>query len=39
LPDQLAAMEAVWMESGALEYAEPLPEENYVDATFASNVE
>jgi len=39
LPEQLAAMERVWMESGALEYAEPLPEENYVDATFASNVE
>ncbi|HLU58211.1 MAG TPA: ABC transporter substrate-binding protein [Pseudonocardia sp.] len=37
LPDQLAAMERMWMEVGALEYEEPVPTETYVDSRFAEN--
>jgi NitT/TauT family transport system substrate-binding protein len=39
LPDQLAGMERVWIESGALEYAEALPQADYVDPTFSENAE
>ncbi|WP_019818969.1 ABC transporter substrate-binding protein [Saccharomonospora saliphila] len=38
LPDQLAAMEQSWMEIGALQYDEPIPQEEYVDTSFADNV-
>ncbi|TFD59792.1 ABC transporter substrate-binding protein [Cryobacterium suzukii] len=37
LPEQLAAMERMWMELGAIVYADPIPEADYVDATFAQN--
>lgn len=36
-PEQLADMERVWMESGALEYESPLDQSQYVDASFAEN--
>lgn len=39
LPEQLATMERVWMEFGALEYAEPLGADAYVDARFAENAD
>jgi NitT/TauT family transport system substrate-binding protein len=35
LPKQLAAMEKVWMDFGAIAYAEPLDSESYVDGSFA----
>lgn len=35
LPDQLAAMEKTWMELGALDYSTPIPQDKYVDASFA----
>lgn len=35
LPEQLAKMESVWMEFGALEYAEALDPAAYVDGSFA----
>ncbi len=38
LPDQLAAMERTWMELGALEYDQPIPQEEYVNPTFSDNV-
>jgi len=38
LPDQLAAMERIWMQAGALEYDTPIPPEQYVDSTFADHV-
>jgi NitT/TauT family transport system substrate-binding protein len=38
LPDQLAAMERIWMQVGALDYDTPLPQADYIDATFATNV-
>lgn len=37
LPEQLADMESMWMHSGALEYAQSLPQDTYVDASFAEN--
>lgn len=37
LPEQLAAMERMWMELGSIEYTTPIPEADYVDATFAQN--
>jgi NitT/TauT family transport system substrate-binding protein len=37
LPDQLATMEQTWMQLGALDYAEPLPQDSYVDASFAES--
>ena len=37
LPEQLAAMQKVWMEFGAIEYEEPLDTEDYMDATFSEN--
>jgi NitT/TauT family transport system substrate-binding protein len=37
LPDQLAAMEKAWMELGALDYAEPLASDEYVDTSFAES--
>ncbi len=39
LPDQLATMEQTWMELGALEYDQPLPQEEYVNTTFSDNVD
>lgn len=39
LPEQLAGMERVWMEAGALEYTEALPEADYVDPSFSENAE
>ncbi|WP_164701885.1 ABC transporter substrate-binding protein [Modestobacter sp. KNN46-3] len=39
LPDQLTAMERIWMEGGALEYEEALPESDYIDASFAEAAE
>ncbi|MGO1412221.1 MAG: hypothetical protein ACTHU7_12390 [Microbacterium sp.] len=38
LPDQLATMERVWLELGALEYDEPLDPELYVDTSFSDNL-
>jgi NitT/TauT family transport system substrate-binding protein len=38
LPDQLAAMERMWMQVGALEYDTPVPQTDYVDPAFAANV-
>ncbi|GAA3752195.1 ABC transporter substrate-binding protein [Microbacterium kribbense] len=38
LPDQLAGMEKVWMEFGALKYDTALDPSTYVDTTFAKNV-
>lgn len=35
LPDQLTGMEQVWLDSGALNYDEPLGEDNYIDSSFA----
>ncbi|MFF2823382.1 ABC transporter substrate-binding protein [Arthrobacter koreensis] len=37
LPEQLKGMEAVWMESGAIEYAESIEQDAYIDASFAEN--
>ncbi|WP_051473147.1 ABC transporter substrate-binding protein [Saccharomonospora piscinae] len=37
LPEQLAAMEQTWMETGSLDYDEPLPQEQYLDGSFAEN--
>lgn len=37
LPEQLKGMEAVWMESGAIEYAESIERDAYIDASFAEN--
>lgn len=37
LPEQLAAMERMWMQVGALEYDTPLPQDQYVDTRFAAN--
>jgi NitT/TauT family transport system substrate-binding protein len=39
LPEQLTAMERVWMDFGALEYDEALDSEQYVDARFSENAE
>lgn len=39
LPDQLTAMESVWLEYGALTYDDPLDAEEYIDATFAEAVD
>ncbi|MDQ0823658.1 NitT/TauT family transport system substrate-binding protein [Arthrobacter sp. V4I6] len=38
LPEQLADMESVWMQAGALEYDQPLPQDTYIDTSFAENV-
>lgn len=38
LPEQLANMESVWLESGALEYGTAIPKDKYIDSTFADNV-
>jgi NitT/TauT family transport system substrate-binding protein len=38
LPDQLVAMERMWMQVGALEYDTPIPPQQYVDSTFADHV-
>ncbi len=38
LPDQLAAMERMWMELGVLDYDQPQPAEKYVDSSFAEAV-
>lgn len=38
LPDQLAAMERMWIELGAIDYQQPLSPDKYVDATFADAV-
>jgi len=37
LPEQLAAMERMWMELGAIIYTDPIPEADMVNATFAQN--
>lgn len=37
LPDQMQAMERIWMETGAIEYTDPQPVESYIDDTFAKN--
>ncbi len=39
LPDQLAAMESVWLEYGALTYDEPLDPEEYIDSSFSEAVD
>lgn len=39
LPEQLSAMEQVWMEVGALEYDTALSQDDYVDSTFAEDVD
>lgn len=38
LPEQMADMEATWMEIGALEYSEAIPQENYVATEFSENI-
>lgn len=38
LPDQLATMERVWIELGALDYDEPLDPDLYLDSSFSDNV-
>lgn len=38
LPDQLASMERIWMDLGALEYDEPLDPSAYIDTSFSENV-
>ena len=35
LPDQLSAMEQVWMQAGALDYEDPLPQDDYIDSAFS----
>lgn len=35
LPEQLAAMESVWQEAGALEYKTAIPQDQYIDGSFA----
>lgn len=37
LPEQLEGMESVWLESGALEYSEPIPQDQYVDTSFSED--
>ena len=37
LPEQLTEMERMWMELGAIIYTDPIPEADYIDATFAQN--
>ncbi|MDJ0351064.1 ABC transporter substrate-binding protein [Cryobacterium sp. PH29-G1] len=37
LPAQLASMERMWMELGSIIYTDPIPEADYVDATFSQN--
>lgn len=39
LPEQLAAMESVWLEYGALTYDQPLDPDTYIDPSFAELVE
>lgn len=39
LPDQLTAMESVWMEYGALEYDSALDTDNYINSSFADAVQ
>lgn len=38
LPDQLTAMESVWMEYGALEYDTPLDTDDYIDSSFSDAI-
>lgn len=38
LPDQLAGMEKVWLELGALTYGKPIDPSKYVDTSFAKKV-
>lgn len=38
LPEQLADMESVWMDAGALEYKTAIPQDQYVDGSFAEKV-
>jgi NitT/TauT family transport system substrate-binding protein len=38
LPEQLAAMERMWMQVGALEYDTPIAPDQYVDTTFADSI-
>ena len=38
LPDQLAGMEKVWMDAGAIKYSTPIPQDKYVDAAFSQKV-
>jgi NitT/TauT family transport system substrate-binding protein len=38
MPDQLADMEKVWMDAGAIKYTKPLDLTKYVDASFSKNV-
>lgn len=38
LPDQLAAMERTWMETGALTYDQPISPKEYVDTGYAEKV-
>ncbi|MCC3295932.1 ABC transporter substrate-binding protein [Arthrobacter sp. zg-Y411] len=35
LPEQLKGMEAVWMESGAIEYKDAIDQDSYIDASFS----
>ena len=37
LPKQLASMERMWMELGSIIYSDPIPEGDYVDASFSQN--
>ncbi|MDQ3733286.1 MAG: ABC transporter substrate-binding protein [Actinomycetota bacterium] len=39
LPDELASMEEIWMSAGAINYTEPLDPDNYIDSSFAENVD
>lgn len=39
LPDQLATMESVWLEYGALTYDSPLDPEEYIDSSFSDAIE
>jgi NitT/TauT family transport system substrate-binding protein len=39
LPDQLTGREQVWLDSGALNNAEPLDEDNYIDSSFADEAD
>jgi NitT/TauT family transport system substrate-binding protein len=38
LPEQLATMERIWTEVGALEYSAAIPQEKYLDSSFAAGV-
>lgn len=39
LPDQMQAMERIWMQAGAITYKEPIPLAKYVDESFSKNAQ